>query len=73
MNNLIKKNITPALMVLWGVGMAIAMPPIWAAVSFCGLVVPTVNVVLGKKYGIPFAVVGVVWLVIAVIMNWPLW
>ena len=71
MINLIKKNltyITLVLMLLWGVGMAFAMPPIWAAVSFCGVAVPTVNAVMGKKYAIPMAVVGVVWLVIAVIM-----
>ena len=76
MINLIKKNltyITLVLMLLWGVGMAFAMPPIWAAVSFCGVVVPTVNAVMGKKYAIPMAVVGVVWLVIAIIMDWPLW
>ena len=71
MINLIKKNltyITLVLMLLWGVGMAFAMPPIWAAGSFCVLVVPTVNAVMGKKYAIPMAVVGVVWLVISIIM-----
>ena len=69
---LLKKNltiITVVLMVLWGVSWAFVFPRIWAAVTFCGLVCPTVNVVLGKKYGIPFAVVGVVWLVIAVIIG----
>ena len=72
MINLIKKNltyITLVLMLLWGVGMAFAMPPIWAAASFCTLVVPTVNAVMGKKYAIPMAVVGFAWLVIAIIMN----
>jgi hypothetical protein len=37
---------------------------------FCAVVVPVVNVVVGKKYGIPLAVLGFVWLVIAIIMNW---
>ena len=49
--------------------MAFWLPLIAAAGTFCGLVVPTVNTVMGKKYGIPFAVVGVVWLVIAVIIG----
>ena len=74
MNNLItllKKNlgiITVVLMLGWGIGNAFWMPLIAAAGMFCGLVVPTVNVVMGKKYGIPFAVVGFVWFVISIIM-----
>ena len=31
-----------------------------AAGIFCSIVVPTVNVTFGKKYGIPLAVVGFV-------------
>ena len=50
--------------------MAFALPPIAAAGIFCSVVVPTVLAVLGKKYAIPFAVLGVVWLMIAIIMNW---
>ena len=49
---LLKNNltiITVVLMVLWGVSWAFVFPLIWAAVTFCGLVCPTVNVVLGKK------------------------
>ena len=72
MNNLIKKNltgITLVLMLLWGFGMAFALPPIAAAGFFCAVVVPTVMVVAGKKYAIPLAVVGFVWFVIAIIMN----
>ena len=70
MTNLIKKNLTPFLMLLCGVGMTPAFGLLWGAVFFCGVICPTVNVVLGKKYAIPFAVLGVVWLVIAIIMNW---
>ena len=40
-----------------------------AAGMFCLLFVTTVNVVYGKKYAIPFAVLGVVWLVISIIME----
>ena len=65
----VRGNLIAILMLLWGLGMAFAMPPIAAAGMFYILVVPTVNVVLGKKYGIPFAVVGFAWLVIAIIMN----
>ena len=69
MKNLILKNITPALMLLWGVGMAFTLPPIAAAGFFCSVVVPTTLVTVGKKYAIPFAVLGVVWLVIAIIIE----
>jgi hypothetical protein len=34
MKLVIKKNITPALMLLWGVGMAFALPPIATATFF---------------------------------------
>ena len=71
-NNVIKKNIGNIIVVLmlgWGIGNAFWMPLIAAAGTFCGLVVPTVNVVLGKKHAIPMAVVGVVWFVIAIIMH----
>ena len=52
MNNLIKKNLTYiilALMLLWGVGMAFALPPVAAAGLFCGLIVSTANVTVGKS------------------------
>ena len=49
--------------------MAFALPPIASAAMFCGLIVPTTFVTVGKKYAVPFAVVGFVWLVIAVIMH----
>ena len=55
-------------MLLWGFGMAFALPPIAAAGFFCTVVVPTVMVVAGKKYAIPLAVVGLAWFVIAIIM-----
>ena len=45
------------------------MPLIAAGGTFCCLVVPTVNVVMGKKVAIRFAVVGVVWMVIALIIG----
>ena len=35
---------------------------------FCAVFVPTVNAVMGKKYAIRLAVVGVVWLVISIMM-----
>jgi len=69
MNNLIKKNlgkITVVLLLLWGIGMAFGLPQIAAAGFFCAVIVPTANVTLGKKYAIPMAVVGVVWLVISI-------
>jgi hypothetical protein len=40
MNNLIKKNltyITLVLMLLWGIGMAFALPPIAAVGFFCSV------------------------------------
>ena len=58
-----------ALMLLWGVGMAFALPPIAAAGFFCSVVCPVALVSVGKKYAIPMAVVGFAWLVIAIIMN----
>ena len=39
---------------------------------FCALVVPVVNTVAGKKYGIPLAVVGFIWFVIAIIIHFDL-
>jgi len=72
MKNLIKKNganITVALMLLWGSGMAFAMPQTAAATFFCVLVVPTTYLTVGKKYAIPMAVVGGAWMVIAIITN----
>ena len=61
------------LMLIWTVSNVFVLPQTAAAGIFCAVVVPTVNVAVGKKYAMPLAVVGVVWLVIAVIMNWPLW
>ena len=49
--------------------MAFALPPIAAATFFCGLIVPTTVVTVGKKYAVPFAVLGFAWLVIAVILQ----
>ena len=75
MNNLItllKKNIGNIIVVLmlgWGIGNAFWMPLIAAGGTFCCLVVSTVNVVMGKKVAIRFAVVGVVWMVIALIIG----
>lgn len=72
MKNLIKKNganITVALMLLWGIGMAFVLPPTAAATFFCVLIVPTTYLTAGKKYAIPFAVVGGAWLMIAIIIN----
>ena len=48
--------------------MVFYLPAIAAAGISCSVVVPTALVTVGKKYAIPMAVVGVVWLVIAVIM-----
>jgi hypothetical protein len=48
--------------------MAFGLPPIAAAGFFCGVVVPVVMVVMGKKYAIPLAVVGFTCFVIAIIM-----
>ena len=64
MNNLItlcKKHIMKLILVLLLLGIAInifTMGQVYAAGMFCLLFVTTVNVVYGKKYGIPFAVVG---------------
>ena len=72
MKNLIKKNganITVALMLLWGIGMASAMPQTAAATLFCVLIVPTTYLTVGKKYAIPMSVVGGAWMVIAIITD----
>ena len=75
MNNLItlcKKHIMKLILVLLLLGIAInifTMGQVYAAGMFCLLFVTTVNVVYGKKYAIPFAVLGVVWLVISVYME----
>jgi threonine/homoserine/homoserine lactone efflux protein len=69
---LLKKNlgiITVALMLGWGIGNAFWMPLIAAGGFFCAVIVPTVNAAMGKKYAIRFAVVGVVWMVIALIIG----
>ena len=69
MNKLIKRNlgkIALFLLLLWGIVMAFGLPQIAAAVFFCAVIVPTANVTLGKKYAIPMAVLGVVWLVISI-------
>jgi len=74
MNNLItllKKNLMKIIMVLILIGTVInifTIGQMYAAGMFCALFVPTVNVIYGKKYGIPFAVVGFVWFVISIIM-----
>ncbi len=62
-------NITVVLMLGWGIGMAFWMPLIAAAGLFCGVTVPVVRVAMGIKYAIPMAVVGVVWMVIALIIG----
>ena len=56
------------LMLVWAVSNVFVLPQIAASGMFCAIVVPTVNVVMGKKYAIPLAVVGFVWFVIAVVM-----
>ena len=69
MNKLIKRNlgkIALFLLLLWGIVMAFGLPQIAAAVFFCAVIVPTANVTLGKKYAMPMAVLGVVWLVISI-------
>ena len=74
MNNLItlcKKHMVKlivVLMLIWTVNNVFVLPQIAAAGMFCAIVVPTVNVAVGKKYAIPMAAVGVVWLVISIIM-----
>ena len=76
MNTLItlcKKHMMKLIMVLmliWTVSNVFVLPQIAAAGLFCSVVVPTTLVTVGKKYSVPFAVLGVVWLVIAIIMNW---
>ena len=72
---LLKKNlgiIIVFIMLLWGVVNVFTLPQIAAAGIFCGVIVPTMNVVLGKKYGIPLAVVGFIWFVIAIIIHFDL-
>jgi len=76
LNNLInlmckgsRVNLIVFLMLLWGFGMAFALPPIAAAGFFCAVVVPVALVSLGKKYAVPFAGLGFAWFVIAVIMH----
>ena len=73
---LLKKNlriIIVFIMLLWGgVVNVFTLPQITSAGIFCGVIVPTMNVVLGKKYGIPLAVVGFIWFVIAIIIHFDL-
>ena len=72
MKNLIKKHFMKLIMVLmliWTVSNVFVFPQTAAAGIFCAVVVPTVNVAVGKKYAMPLAVVGVVWLVITIIMH----
>ena len=72
---LLKKNlgiIIVFIMLLWGVVNVFTLPQIASAGIFCGVIVPTMNVVLGKKYGIPLAVVGFIWFVIAIIIHFDL-
>ena len=72
MKNLIKKNLGIIIVVLmlgWTVSNVFVLPQIAAAGIFCAVMVPTVNAVAGKKYGIPLAVVGFVWFVITIIMH----
>ena len=66
----IRINLIVVLLLLWGVGNAFWFPAIAAAGFFCTVIVPTVNVVAGKKYGIPLAGLGVAWFVIAIINYW---
>jgi hypothetical protein len=56
-------------MLIWTVSNVFVFPQTAAAGIFCAVVVPTVNVAVGKKYAMPLAVVGVVWLVITIIMH----
>ena len=72
MINLIKKNFMKfilVLMLIWTVINIFTMGQLYASGMFCLFFVTTVNIVYGKKYGIPFAVVGVVWLVISIILH----
>ena len=55
------------LMLIWTVINVFTMGQLYASGMFCLFFVTTVNIVYGKKYGIPFAVAGVVWLVFSII------
>lgn len=69
---LFKKHLMKLILVLMLIGTVInvfTLGQMYAAGMFCLLFVTTVNVVYGKKYAIPFAVLGVVWLVISVYME----
>ena len=51
---LCKKNMMKLIMVLmlmWTVSNVFVLPQIAAAGMFCSVFVPTMNVVMGKKYG----------------------
>ena len=72
MINLIKKhimNLILVLMLIWTAINVFTMGQLYASGMFCLSFVTTVNIVYGKKYGIPFAVVGFVWLVNSIIMH----
>ena len=56
------------LMLIWTVSNVFTMGQMYASGIFCAFFVPTVNVVYGKKYAIPLALVGFVWFVISIIM-----
>ena len=57
------------LMLIWTVINVFTLGQMYASGMFCVLFVTTVNVVYGKKYAIPLAVVGFVWFVISIIMH----
>ena len=72
MIDLIKKrimNLILVVMLLWTVINVFVMSQLAAAGIFCAVVCPTVNVVMGRKYGTAAAVVGVVWLVTSIVMK----
>ena len=69
---LLKKHLMKlivVLMLIWTVTNIFVTSQIYASGMFCAVGVPTVQAALGKKYAIPLAVVGVVWLVISIIME----
>ena len=44
-------------------------PTVAIAEVVCAVVVPSVQVIAGRKYGPPLAAVGIIWFVIAIFLN----
>ena len=65
---LFKKHIMKLIliiMLIWTVINVLYASQLFAAITFCLLGVPTISTVMGKKYGIPSAILGLLWLLIS--------